>query len=178
MKFIKTKLAGAYIIELEKRADERGFFARTWDEKEFEEYGIYRKPIQTNMAYSKKKGTLRGLHYQVAPYQESKLISCTRGAIYDVIIDLRSDSPTYKKWFGVELSERNRKMLFLPERFAHGFLTLEDNTDVSYQVSAFYNFESERLVRYNDPAFKIKWFSKVTIISEKDKNAPDYKEEL
>lgn len=177
MKFTQTKLRGAYIIELEKREDVRGFFARTWDEKEFEEHGIYRKPVQTNMAYSRKKGTLRGMHYQNAPYQESKLIRCTKGAIYDVIIDLRPNSSTYKKWFGVKLSEENHKMLFLPEGFAHGFLTLKNNTEVSYQVSAFYNFESERLVRFNDPAFKIKWPSKVTVISEKDKNAPDYKEE-
>lgn len=176
MKFTQNLLNGAYIIELEKREDERGFFARTWDEKEFEAYGIYRRPVQTNMAYSRKKGTLRGMHYQVGPYQESKLIRCTKGAIYDVIIDLRPDSSTYKKWFGVKLSEENHKMLFLPEGFAHGFLTLKDNTEVSYQVSAFYNFESERLVRFNDPAFKIKWPSKVIVISEKDKNAPDYKE--
>lgn len=177
MKFTQTKLKGAYIIELEKRKDDRGFFARTWDEKKFEKYGIYRKPVQTNMAYSRKKGALRGLHYQVAPHQESKLVRCTKGAIYDVIIDLRPDSSTYKKWFGVKLSEENHKMLFLPEGFAHGFLTLKDNTEVSYQVSAFYNFESERLVRFNDPVFKIKWPSKVTVISEKDKNASDYKEE-
>ena len=128
------------------------------------------------MAYSKKKGTLRGLHYQTKPYQEAKLIRCTQGAIYDVIIDVRKNSPTYKKWFGVELSCKNYKILFLSEGFAHGFLTLEDNTEVSYQVSAFYNFDSERIIRYNDPAFNIKWPIEVTVLSEKDKNNPDFKE--
>lgn len=176
MKFTQTKLKGAYVIELKRREDERGFFARTWDKNEFETHGIYRIPVQTNMSYSKKKGTIRGIHYQIAPYQESKIIRCVKGVIYDVIIDLRPDSPTYKEWFGVELSDKNHKMLFLPEGFAHGFLTLEDDTEVIYQVSAVYNFESEKIIRYNDPAFNIKWPIEVTVTSEKDRVSPDFKE--
>lgn len=176
MKFFETPLKGAFVIDLEKREDERGFFARTWDKDEFEAHGIYRIPVQTNMSFSKKKGTIRGMHYQIVPHQESKVIKCVNGAIYDVIIDLRPDSPTFKKWFGVELSAENHKMLFVPEGFAHGFLTLKDNTEVIYQVSAFYNFESERVIRYNDPSFNIKWPIEVTVLSEKDKTNPDYKE--
>ena len=176
MKFTEINLKGAFVIELEKREDERGFFARTWDVNEFEANGIYRIPIQASISFSSKKGTIRGIHYQVAPYEESKLIRCVRGAIYDVVIDLRPKSPTYKKWFGIELNEDNKLMLFLPEGFAHGFLTLEDNTEVTYQVSAFYSFESERVIRYNDPTFNIKWPIDVTIISKKDKNYPDFKE--
>lgn len=178
MKFFETSLKGAFVIDLEKREDERGFFARTWDKDEFEAHGIYRIPVQTNMSFSKKKGTIRGMHYQLAPHQESKVIRCVNGAIYDVIIDLRPDSLTFKKWFGVELSAENHKMLFVPEGFAHGFLTLKDNTEVIYQVSAFYNFESERIIRYNDPSFNIKWPIEVTVLSEKDKTNPDYKEKL
>ncbi len=176
MKFTQTKLKGAFVIDLEKREDVRGFFARTWDKNEFETHGIYRIPIQTNMSYSKKKGTIRGIHYQIPPYQESKIIRCVNGAIYDVIIDLRPGSPTYKEWFGVGLSEKNHKMVFLPEGFAHGFLTLEDDTEVIYQVSAVYNFESEKIIRYNDPAFNIKWPIEVTVTSEKDRVSPDFKE--
>lgn len=176
MKFLETPLKGAFVIELEKREDKRGFFARTWDINEFEANGIYRIPVQTNMSFSKKRGTIRGIHFQVAPHQESKVIRCVKGAIYDVIIDLRLGSPTYKQWFGVELSEENCKMLFVPEGFAHGFLTLKDSTEVTYQVSAFYNFESERVIGYNDPAFNITWPIDVTVVSEKDAAHPDFKE--
>lgn len=178
MIFTKTPLRGAYIIELEKREDDRGFFARTWCEDEFEAHGIYRKPVQTNMSYSRKKGTMRGLHYQLPPYGEAKLIRCTKGAIFDVIVDLRQDSPTHKQWFGVELTDRNYKMLFLPEGFAHGFLTLEDDTEVAYQVSAKHTPGSERIIRYNDPKFNIAWPVAVEVISDKDNNEPDYKGEL
>jgi dTDP-4-dehydrorhamnose 3,5-epimerase len=175
MKFFETPLKGAFTIELEKREDERGFFARTWDKSEFEEHGIYRIPVQMNTSFSSKKGTIRGMHYQVAPYQESKLIRCVKGAIYDVIIDLRPDSDTFEQWFGVELTEENSKMLFVPEGFAHGFVTLKDETQVIYQVSAVYNFESERIIRYDDPYFNIKWPIEVTVTSEKDRKSPDYK---
>lgn len=174
MIFTPTTLKGAYIIELEKREDSRGFFARTWDEKEFEAHGIFRKPVQKNMSYSTKKGTMRGMHYQISPYEESKLIRCTKGAIYDVIIDLRKDSPTFKQWFGVELNDTNYKMLFLSEGFAHGFITLTDTTEVSYQVSAFYTPGSEQIIRYNDPQFSIPWPMEVTEITDKDKNQADY----
>ncbi len=176
MKFIKTPLPGAYIIELEKRIDDRGFFARTWDEEEFKTHSIFRKPVQMNMSYSTKKGTMRGMHYQIFPLEESKLIRCTRGAMYDVIIDLRRNSPTYKQWFGVELSQHNYKMLFLSEGFAHGFLTLVDDTEVSYQVSAFYTPGSERIIRYDDPTFKIQWPIKVTEITEKDGLQSDFED--
>ena len=174
MKFTETRLKGAYIIDLEKRADERGFFARAWCRNEFESNGIYRLPVQANMSFNKKKGTIRGMHYQAAPHQESKLIRCIRGSIYDVIIDLRKNSPTFGKWFGIELSDENRTMLFVPEDFAHGFLALKDNTEVMYQVSAFYNSESERIIRYNDPFFNIQWPIEVTVISKKDIETPDF----
>ena len=176
MQFTKTPLEGAFTIDLDKRTDNRGFFARTWDEKEFSEHGIFRKPVQMNMSASTLRGTMRGMHYQIAPYEESKYIRCTKGAIYDVIIDLRSDSPTYKQWFGTELSEANHRMLFLSEGFAHGFITLEDNTEVSYQVSAFYTPGSERIIRYNDPMFGIVWPIPVTQITDKDRDQADYKE--
>ena len=176
MKFLETPLKGAFIIDLEKREDGRGFFARAWCQEEFESNGIYRLPVQANMSFNKKGGTMRGMHYQAAPYQESKLIRCIRGSIYDVIIDLRKDSPTYKQWFGLELNDENRTMLFVPEDFAHGFLALKDNSEVMYQVSAFYNFGSERIIRYNDPSFNIKWPIEVNVISEKDINTPDFED--
>lgn len=176
MKFTETPLKGAFVIDLEKREDERGFFARAWCQKEFEAHGIYRLPVQANMSYNKKAGTIRGMHYQAAPNQESKLIRCINGAIYDVIIDLRKNSPTYKQWFGIELNAENRTMLFVPEDFAHGFLALEDHSEVMYQVSAFYNFESERIIRYDDPSFGIKWPIEVTVVSEKDITTPNFKE--
>lgn len=178
MKCTQTKLSGVYIIELEKRVDSRGFFARTWDEKEMSVLGIYRKPVQMNLSRSTKKGTMRGMHYQIAPYEESKLIRCTRGAIYDAIIDLRRDSPTFKQWFGIELTQDNYTMLFLPEGFAHGFLTLVDDTEVSYQVSAFYTPGSERIIRYNDPTFAIAWPGTITEITDKDRLQADFTESL
>ena len=128
------------------------------------------------MSYNKKGGTIRGMHYQAAPHQESKLIRCINGAIYDVIIDLRKDSPTYKQWFGIELNDQNRTLLFVPEDFAHGFVALKDNSEVMYQVSASYNFESERIIRYNDPTFNIQWPIEVSVVSEKDITTPNFKE--
>ncbi len=157
MIFTKTKLQGAIIIEIEKKGDDRGFFARAWCRKEFEAYGLAFNPVQANIAFSKTKGILRGMHYQIAPYEEAKLIRCIRGVIYDVIIDLRPDSSTYRKWIGVELGADNYKMLYVPKGFAHGYQTLVDNTEVFYQVSQFYSPKSERGVRWDDPAFGIKW---------------------
>ncbi len=174
MIFKETNLKGAFIIEIEKKVDNRGFFARTWCRKEFEAHDLNSQLFQANVSFSKRKGTLRGMHYQVAPYEESKLVRCTNGAIFDVIIDLRPDSPTYKQWLGVELTSENYKILFVPEKFAHGFQTLEDNAEVIYQVSQFYSPESERGIRYNDPAFGIKWPIGVQVISDKDKSCPDY----
>jgi dTDP-4-dehydrorhamnose 3,5-epimerase len=174
MIFIETELKGAYIIEIERREDDRGFFARTWCQKEFEDHGLVARIVQANTSYNRLKGTLRGMHYQHAPHAETKLVRATRGAIYDVIVDLRPESPTYKRWIGVELTADNRRALFVPEGFAHGFQTLEDNTDVSYQVSAFYTPGAEGGLRYNDPAFDIQWPLPVSVVSGKDAAWPDF----
>lgn len=174
MIFTETKLKGAYIVDLEKREDERGFFARGWCQNEFEAHGLTPRVAQVNISSNKKRGTLRGMHYQIAPYEETKLVRCTRGALYDVIVDLRPASPTYRQWFGVELTADNYKMLYVPEGFAHGFITLQDETEATYQVSQFYTPGSERGLRYNDPAFGIEWPAEVQVISEKDKSWPDY----
>ena len=174
VKFTETKLKGAFIIEIDKLKDERGFFARSWCQKEFEEHGLEARIVQANVSYNRHKGTLRGMHYQIAPYQECKLIRCTRGAIYDVIIDLRTDSPTFKHWVGVELTADNYTMFFVPADFAHGFQTLTDETEITYQVSQFYMPGSEKGIRFDDPAFDIQWPQEVAIISEKDRTWPDF----
>jgi dTDP-4-dehydrorhamnose 3,5-epimerase len=174
MKFTETELKGAFIVEVEKLSDDRGFFARSWCLKEFEAHGLTSRVVQSNVSYNIKKGTLRGMHYQIAPYQESKLIRCTRGAIYDVIIDLRPESPTYKQWTGLELTADNRTMLFVPEDFAHGFMTLADDTEITYQVSQFYTPRSEKGIRFNDPLFRIQWPLDVSVISDKDRQWPDF----
>ncbi len=174
MKFAETKLKGAFIVEIEKLTDARGFFARSWCEKEFDARGLTARVMQANVSFNRKKTTLRGMHYQIAPYQESKLIRCTRGAIYDVIIDLRPASPTYKQWMGVELTADNYRLLFVPEDFAHGFITLMDNTEITYQVSQFYTPGSEKGIRYDDPAFNIQWPLEVSVISDKDRTWPDF----
>lgn len=168
MIFIETKLKGAFIIEPEPLEDERGFFARTFDQKEFEAHGLNPRVAQCNISFNKKKGTLRGMHYQIAPYEEAKLVRCTKGAIYDVIIDLRPESPTFKQWIAVELTAENRRMLYAPEGVAHGFQTLEDNTEVFYMMSEFYHPECARGVRWNDPAFGIEWPIKEKTVSSKD----------
>ena len=168
MIFRETTLKGAFVIEMEKFADERGFFARAWCQREVEANGLISRVTQTNISFNKKRGTLRGMHYQVAPYEQVKLVRCTAGAIYDVIIDMRLDSPTYRKWTGVELTAENYRMLYVPEHFAHGFQTLEDTTEVTYQVSQFHSPESERGVRYDDPVFQVEWPLPVAVISEKD----------
>lgn len=168
MKFTPTPLEGACVIELQQLTDERGFFARQWCQHEFEAQGLTACIAQANVSYNHTAGTLRGMHYQVAPHQESKLVRCTAGAIYDVIVDLRKDSETYLQWFGVELTSENRKMLFVPEDFGHGFQTLADHTEVTYQVSEFYTPGAEQGLRYNDPAINIEWPRPVSVISEKD----------
>lgn len=170
----ETKLKGAYTIEIEKLEDPRGFFARAWCVKEFEVHGLNTRLVQVNVSYSKKRKTLRGMHYQGAPYEESKLLRCTSGAVYDVIIDLRRNSPTYKQWIGVELTSENYRMLYVPENFAHGFQTLVDDTEVTYQVSQFYAPGAEQGIRYNDPVFDIDWPHGVQVISDKDSSWPDY----
>ena len=176
MQFKETKLSGAYIIDLDTLEDERGFFARAFCQKEFEENGLKSNIAQCNLSFNHKKGTLRGMHYQVKPYEEVKMVRCTQGKILDVIIDLRKDSATYKKWVGVELSAENNSMLYVPEGFAHGYQTLEDNSVVYYQVTEFYQPGSERGIRWNDPAFNIDWPLEISVISDKDNSHPDYTE--
>lgn len=174
MIFVETKLKGAYIIEPEKREDERGFFARSWCEKEFAEHGLNPHTVQCNISFNRKKGTLRGMHYQIEPCAEAKLVRCTQGAIYDVIIDLRPESPTFKQNIAEVLTAKNHKMLYVPEGFAHGFQALEDHTEVFYQMSGFYEPQFARGVRWNDPAFGIKWPIGEPIILERDRTYPDF----
>ncbi len=157
MIFTETELGGAFVIEPERIEDERGFFARTWDPSEFEARGLNPRLAQCNVSFNKREATLRGMHYQAAPHEEAKLVRCTRGAIYDVTLDLRPDSPTFKRWVAVELTAENMRMLYVPEGFAHGFQTLESGTEVFYQISEFYAPESVRAVRWDDPAFGIEW---------------------
>lgn len=176
MTFQETRLPGVFEIGLAMNSDERGFFARSWCQKEFEEHGLNPKLVQCNVSFNERKGTMRGLHYQAAPHAEAKLVRCTMGAIYDVVVDLRPQSPAFKEWIGVTLSAENRQMLYIPEGCAHGFLTLEDNTEVFYQMSEFYHPESARGVRWDDPAFKIEWPAPVEVISERDRTYPDVKE--
>ncbi len=176
MIFEETALPGACTIDIEKREDARGFFARGWCQREFADHGLASNLVQVNISCNKRAGTLRGMHWQTVPAAETKLVRCTRGAIYDVIVDLRPDSPTYRQWIGVELTAGNYRMLYVPEQFAHGFQTLEDDTEVTYQVSAFYTPEAERGARYNDPAFGITWPLPAEVISDKDRTWPDYTE--
>ena len=176
MKFTETGLDGAFVIETEPHLDERGFFARAWCRREFEEAGIRINFVQANIAFSQNKGTLRGMHFQKAPNVEAKFLRCIRGSIFDVIIDLRPNSSTFKKWFGIELTADAHKMVFIPEGFAHGYLTTKDDTEVFYLVSAFYTPDAEGGVRWDDPALGVKWpMTGNLIISEKDKNWPDFR---
>jgi dTDP-4-dehydrorhamnose 3,5-epimerase len=174
MIFHRMKLPGVVEIELDLHRDERGFFARSWCQNEFEAEGLNPKTVQCNVSFNEKKGTLRGMHYQAAPHAEAKLVRCTRGAIYDVVIDLRPESPSFKRWVGVELTSDNRRMLYIPEGCAHGFLTLEDQTEVFYQMSEFYHPKLARGVRWDDPTFQIVWPVKVEVISERDGTYPDF----
>ena len=175
MIFTETALKGTYIIEPEKYEDDRGYFARVFCKKEFEAHGFKLNMVQSNIAFSRKKWILRGLHYQVNPYAEVKLVRCISGRIFDVIIDLRPESLTYKQWFGTELSAENNQMLLIPQNFAHGYQSLANGTEVFYQVSQFYTPDAERGVRWDDPAFNIQWPEMTNpIISEKDKSWPDF----
>ncbi len=176
MIFTKTNLEDAFVIDIEKKEDDRGFFARTFCANEFSENNLDSKFVQANTSFNYKKGTLRGMHFQKPPYEEDKLVRCTKGSIFDVMIDLRKESPTYKKWFGVELTEENRKSLFVPKGFAHGYMTLEDNTEVTYLVTQFYTPEADSGIKFNDPAFNIEWPMTPVIVSEKDANHPAYEE--
>jgi dTDP-4-dehydrorhamnose 3,5-epimerase len=173
MRFTPTPLRDAYVVELEKIEDERGYFARTWCEREFGEHGLDNRLVQCSASFNARKGTLRGLHYQVAPHAETKLVRCTRGAIFDVIVDLRPSSPTFLKWFGAELTAENGRMLHIPRGFAHGFQTVSDNSEIFYQMSAFWEPAAGRGVRWNDPLLGVRWPLEVTVISEKDRLYPD-----
>lgn len=173
MIFIETKLKDAYVIDIEKHDDERGFFARSWCQREFEARGLNPRLVQCNISFNAHKGTLRGMHYQVKPFEESKLVRCTMGSIYDVIVDIRHDSPSFKQSFGIVLTPHNRKMLYVPEGFAHGFLTLQDDTEVFYQMSEFYMPESGRGFRWDDPAIEIAWPEEIQVLSDTDGSYPD-----
>jgi dTDP-4-dehydrorhamnose 3,5-epimerase len=172
MRFTETRLEGAFIIDVERREDERGFFARTFCAREFAEHGLNTNFVQCHTSYNRTRGTLRGMHYQARPAAESKLVRCTNGAIYDVIVDVRADSPTYLEHIAVELNAESRRQLYVPEMFAHGFITLTDEAEVAYQVGAFYSPEHERGLRYDDPALGIEWRTLVRVISRRDLEWP------
>jgi dTDP-4-dehydrorhamnose 3,5-epimerase len=171
LKFIETIIPGVYIIELEPVTDQRGFFARTWCSSKFAEHGLCGTFVQNSISYNYKKGTLRGMHYQSYPHEEEKLISCNKGVIYDVAVDLRSDSITYRKWTATELSAENRKIIYIPKGVAHGFQTLSDDSEVFYSISQYYHPESAHGIRWDDPAFSIEWpYVDQRIISDQDKS--------
>ena len=174
MEFTETRLKGAYSVRLKEIADNRGYFARGWCRDEFAQHGLKAEMVQLNVGFSHKKGTLRGLHYQEAPHAEAKFVRCTRGAIYDVIVDLREESPTHKQWLAFELTEDNGTMLYVPEGFAHGYQTLTDNADMYYMTSAMFARNSAGGVRFDDIAFNIQWPLPVSVISEADQKWPDY----
>ena len=177
MIFTATPLAGAFVIEPEPIEDPRGLFARTWCQRELEAQGLDARIVQCNTSFNKNKGTLRGMHFQAAPRGETKLVRCTRGALYDVIIDLRAESPTFTRWFGAVLSADNRKTMYVPVGFAHGFQTLEEGAEVFYQMSEFYSGEHSRGVRWNDPAFGIQWPDDERTIVDRDRQYPDFRRE-
>jgi len=169
MKFLRTEFEDLFILESDKKHDMRGFFSRVFDKNEFKRNGIESNFLQLNFSYNKKRGTLRGMHYQKKPYEEVRIIHCTKGKIFDVSIDLRPKSQTYLKWFGMELSELDHKMMYIPKGFAHGFQTLKNDTEVFYQISTEYKPDYSMGVKWNDEVFKIKWPLKPTIISKKDR---------
>lgn len=174
MIFKEGRIKGVYLIETEPIKDQRGNFARTFCAREFERQGIEFNIVQSNTSFNKKRGTLRGMHYQDKPHEEAKLIRCTRGSVYDLIIDLREDSPTYKQWEAFEISAENKQLIYVPKGFAHGFQTIEDNTEVTYQMSAFYHEASSKGLRWNDPAFGLVWPLDHPILSVKDHNYTDF----
>jgi dTDP-4-dehydrorhamnose 3,5-epimerase len=174
MKFHQTRLAGVFEVSLDLKPDERGFFARTWCQEELENQRLVARLAQCSISFNLRKGTLRGMHYQASPHEETKLVRCTQGSIYDVVVDLRSDSATFRQWAGVVLSAANRNMMYVPEGCGHGFLTLEDETEVSYHISEFYHPELSRGVRWDDPAFQIVWPGTVEVLSDRDRSYPDF----
>jgi dTDP-4-dehydrorhamnose 3,5-epimerase len=172
MHFAETGLSGAKVVDASPHQDDRGRFMRAWCAQEFAEHGIPFLPVQANMGFSVAKGTVRGMHFQQAPALEAKLVRCTRGAMFDVVLDLRSNSETFGKWYGTELSAENGRMLFIPEQCAHGYQTLEDHTEMHYLTSAFYTPNAARGVRFDDPFFHIAWPLVATVVSEQDRNWP------
>jgi dTDP-4-dehydrorhamnose 3,5-epimerase len=176
MVFTETGLAGAFFIDLERLEDQRGFFARAWCRREFEAHGLKAEFVQGNISHNRTKGTLRGMHYQEHPWEEAKLVRCTRGAVYDVIIDLRRDSATFGHHAGTVLSADTHRAIYAPEGFAHGFLTLTDDSEVVYEMSQFYQPAAGRGVRWDDPVFAIRWPAPVVVISERDRAYPDFQE--
>ena len=174
MRFTETPLKGAFVLEIEERKDDRGAFARTFCMKEFTDHGLKPTVAQCNLSYNYKAGTLRGMHYQIPPAVETKLVRCTRGKIYDIIVDLRPGSPTYLQHFGIELTEDNHKALYVPEMFAHGYQALTDMAEVAYQVGEMYTPNCERGIKYNDPALGLTWPMEPTVMSDKDKNWPAF----
>ena len=173
MIFAETKIPGVFVIELRKMEDERGYFARSWCRREFAEHGLDAELVQCNVSFNKSRGTLRGLHYQASPHGESKLMRCTRGALFDVAVDLRPASATFLRWFGVELTPDNGKMLFIPKGCAHGFQTLAEDTEIFYQMSQYYLPDAARGVRWNDPLFGIEWPDGTRTLSPRDRDYPD-----
>jgi dTDP-4-dehydrorhamnose 3,5-epimerase len=174
MKFTEAALPGIFLIDIDPHADDRGFFARLWCKDELGRKGLTTDVAQISLSFNRKRGTLRGMHYQVAPHEEVKLVRCTRGAIYDVLLDLRRDSPTFGRWISAELTTENRRALYVPRGIAHGFQTLEDHTEVLYQISEFHRPESARGVRWDDPAFRIEWPDPSPILSDRDSSFPDF----
>jgi dTDP-4-dehydrorhamnose 3,5-epimerase len=174
MLFESTNIPGAFEISIDPHSDERGFFARTWCQREFEKHALNSRLSQCNVSFNARAGTLRGIHYQDSPFPEAKLVRCTQGAIYDVVVDLRPSSPAFKSYFGTVLTAENHKMLYVPEGCGHGFLTLAGDTEVFYQMSEFYVPELARGVRWNDPAFAIRWPGEVAVISERDQGYPNF----
>jgi dTDP-4-dehydrorhamnose 3,5-epimerase len=175
MEFIETTLKGAHLVRLKKIEDERGFFARAWSREEFRQHGLNTQIVDLNAGFSHRCGTIRGMHYQAAPHAEAKFIRCVRGAIYDVILDLRQDSPTLGQWYGVELTPENGLMVYAPEGFAHGYQTLQDDTEMYYLSSTRFVASAARGVRYNDPTFGVRWPLPVSLISAKDQAWPDFR---
>jgi len=174
MIFTETKLKGVFLIEPERHEDERGFFARSWSPREFEAHGLDSRIVESNISFNKKRGTVRGMHYQAAPYGQAKLVRCTAGAIFDCVIDLRPSSATFRQWLGVELTARNRLMVHVPVGFAHGFQTLENETEVFYEMSHAYVPGSSMGVRWDDPVFGIQWPLEVSVVNDRDRHYPDY----
>jgi dTDP-4-dehydrorhamnose 3,5-epimerase len=174
MIFRSTRISGAFEIDIERNTDERGFFARSWCQKEFEKHGLNARLVQCSISFNKRKGTLRGMHYQVDPHAEAKVVRCGQGSIYDIVLDLRPQSTTFKQWASVVLTAEKHNMIYVPEGCAHGFLTLDDNSEVFYQMSEFYHPELSRGVRWNDPAFEITLPASVEVISERDRTYPDF----